>query len=630
VTATDTCGTQRTVSCGGCSYPKTCNAVNACLPPPDVMTEPFVEAGLGWQWMAPLPYPGRLEAVRVVGNGEVWVGGQTGLLLRWDGTRWSQVATPTTQTLRALWASSATDVWAVGEGGVVLRWNGTSVSLVPSGTTANLRAIWGRSAQDVWVVAVNGAILRWDGRAFTQAHLSSMAGLTAITGNAAGELWAVGGVGTVLHYNGSTWAQEPTPTDQTLFSVDLGANGEVWAVGSASILRRIQGIWYAQPLPSSISGSLYRVWVTPEGVVRVGTSRGYVYRYNPSSSGWQLLTFRGDEELLDMHGASGADMWMVGERGSISRYLAGTGKGTYDISSNVPESLGANSFRVHDVSTPSSTELLIGGTATAWDYSTNRLETKSMVKLWDAASGQWRHVGAPWADVVGKVWASPSAAYAVAIDDLGDRLGEFSAGSVLQSWTQVSTCDTVVGGYAAGYSAIHGTSATDVWVTMDRGGTLCHRTDKGWSRVGSGTTQPLYDLWMVSPTAGFAVGDEGTTLRYLGGSWLSMPSGTTQRLTHVWAPSETSAWALSDSGALWRWNGTTWAGVPLTGVKGGPSGLWGTGDADVWLITNEGLAHWDGRAWSNVRLPVYLRRIHGTSATHAFAVDDQGAILRRR
>lgn len=70
------------------------------------------------------------------------------------------MASGTTETLYAVWGSSATDVWAVGARGTILRWRGSSWAPVPSGTANDLYAVWG-SGGDVWVSGANGTVLKW-------------------------------------------------------------------------------------------------------------------------------------------------------------------------------------------------------------------------------------------------------------------------------------------------------------------------------------------------------------------------------------------------------------------------------------------------------------------------------------
>jgi hypothetical protein len=52
-------------------------------------------------------------------------GGLAGVIVHWDGTRWSAVDSATVRDLRAIWGSGPQDVWAVGERGTMVHWDGT-------------------------------------------------------------------------------------------------------------------------------------------------------------------------------------------------------------------------------------------------------------------------------------------------------------------------------------------------------------------------------------------------------------------------------------------------------------------------------------------------------------------------
>ena len=68
--------------------------------------------------------PGIMHGVRGTASGadanNVFSVSATGQIVMFDGSQWVAQLTPTTQTLWAVWGSSASDVWAVGAGGVML------------------------------------------------------------------------------------------------------------------------------------------------------------------------------------------------------------------------------------------------------------------------------------------------------------------------------------------------------------------------------------------------------------------------------------------------------------------------------------------------------------------------------
>jgi hypothetical protein len=84
----------------------------------------------------------------------------------WNGSAWLPVPSNDTleswtyaSYLRGIWGSGPNDVWVVGDAGAILQWDGNSLAIVPSGITNSLRAIWGSATNDLWAVGDNGTIL---------------------------------------------------------------------------------------------------------------------------------------------------------------------------------------------------------------------------------------------------------------------------------------------------------------------------------------------------------------------------------------------------------------------------------------------------------------------------------------
>src|SRR5690606_23448620 len=88
-------------------------------------------------------------------------------LWRHDAQGWSQVEVPegaSSTLLYKVWGASADDVWVCGDGGVLLHYDGEAWSQVTSPTTRTLFTVSGTADQ---AFAVGGfgdaAVLRWDG-----------------------------------------------------------------------------------------------------------------------------------------------------------------------------------------------------------------------------------------------------------------------------------------------------------------------------------------------------------------------------------------------------------------------------------------------------------------------------------
>jgi hypothetical protein len=111
--------------------------------------------------------------------------------VRWNGTAWKQVPSPSpgggglADILFGVAVTSASSAWAVGEIScgcgpgisLILRWNGTAWKRVPSPTPGggtNLRGVVATSARNAWAAGYSGSgigptkplILRWNGTAW--------------------------------------------------------------------------------------------------------------------------------------------------------------------------------------------------------------------------------------------------------------------------------------------------------------------------------------------------------------------------------------------------------------------------------------------------------------------------------
>jgi hypothetical protein len=246
--------------------------------------------GTGWS-VVPSPDPGRrphyysgdyLTAVSALSPSAIWAVGDyesagrtKTLILYWNGTAWSQVASPSPGSadneLSGVWAISAKDVWAVGEddngppagNSLILHWNGKRWTQVPSpdpAYTNQLEAVTATSATSAWAVgmassqtarAASPLILHWNGTAWTQAaapHLQGTRGeLFGVDATSAGDVWAAGDVSDstgqqtlILHWNGTAWTRVPSPSPgssrnfDSLHGVAAASAANAWATGNTS------------------------------------------------------------------------------------------------------------------------------------------------------------------------------------------------------------------------------------------------------------------------------------------------------------------------------------------------------------------------------------------------------------
>jgi len=250
----------------------------------------------GWTIVAapPTGQNAALTSVATVSDSGAWaVGYHSGsaftnvgakaLIDKWNGTGWSQVATPATPGNTALLlgvsASSATDAWAVGRTqinkssfeGLALHWNGTAWS-VSAGFPAALSPVGGASAAGVADISPSdayaignsaatavGSLVHWNGTAWSPVTLplprnaNSNTTLNAISAHGPGDVWIVG---TFLdsanhrnetfseHFNGTAWNVVPMPpvkgSNINAFfqfnGIKANSRSDVWAVGDRGVI----------------------------------------------------------------------------------------------------------------------------------------------------------------------------------------------------------------------------------------------------------------------------------------------------------------------------------------------------------------------------------------------------------
>ena len=178
------------------------------------------------------------------GSGSVVAVGSAGTVARWNGTNWTATAQPAAsgRTLRAVWGRGPSALWMVGDGGLLMAWNGASASAVSSGIVETLRAIWGSGASDVWAVGDGGRILHYDGSQWTlhaQGSALTARNLTAVYGASASQIYIAGEGGTLLRYDGRQFSTLQSGTQGVIHGLFVSREGDVLAVGAgASILRR--------------------------------------------------------------------------------------------------------------------------------------------------------------------------------------------------------------------------------------------------------------------------------------------------------------------------------------------------------------------------------------------------------
>jgi len=231
-------------------------------------------------------FPGQLDSVSGLSPANAWAAGsycttgtcsvQDTLILHWNGTAWSKVASPSrgpTNVVYGVTTISAADAWAVGnycttnmctiQPGLLLHWNGTAwskVTIPQPGPVNVLYSVTATSATDVWAVGYycvtsmctvqHALILHWNGTAWSETATipgpGAVSNLNGVAAESATGAWAAGFSCArstcgkertlILHWNGTAWSKVASPNVSSAFAsivqgVAATAPSEAWAAG---------------------------------------------------------------------------------------------------------------------------------------------------------------------------------------------------------------------------------------------------------------------------------------------------------------------------------------------------------------------------------------------------------------
>jgi hypothetical protein len=236
--------------------------------------------GTAWT-RVPSPSPGPssyLESVAVAPDGTAWAVGWTDspsyvlgtLIMEWNGTVWTTVQSPDPGSgpgagdyLSGVGVAPGGGAWAVGyndSSGVIssliLRWDGTAWTTVPSPSPNDsyLNTVAAAPDGTAWAVGWTGGntnapvralLMRWNGTAWTTVPNPSPVGsyLYGVTAASDDSAWAVGWTGSgandrtlILRWNGTAWTRVPSPdpgSEAILSGVIAPSGSDAWAVGGA-------------------------------------------------------------------------------------------------------------------------------------------------------------------------------------------------------------------------------------------------------------------------------------------------------------------------------------------------------------------------------------------------------------
>jgi hypothetical protein len=300
----------------------------------------------GWCWYNPLPSGAWWRAVAGAGRTDLWIGGASRNLLRFDGGRWT--TTPSSLLItEGIWAASENDVWFAGisRPGVagIAHWDGTAMTLTAELGCCEMHDVWGSSANDVYATGP-GILQHWNGSAW-----STVPGIggSSVSGSGPNDVW-VGASDGMWHFDGTSWSRSAELEGALVVGVSAVGPDDVWAAvlrpgtgfamhfdGTSwtvsfetgdNINTNLQGIHASSPTSVWLFG---RAWVESE-------SRGYLNHFDGNT--WTRAP-AAPTSIYEVRGAPGLGDIGVGQNGGIVRLTAAPAPGFTDLRTGPAQSL---------------------------------------------------------------------------------------------------------------------------------------------------------------------------------------------------------------------------------------------------------------------------------------------------
>ena len=233
-----------------------------------------------------------------------------------------------------VWGSSVSDIYVVGDKGTILHYDGTKWSPMDSSTRNHLLSVWGSSDTDVYAVGKKGTILHYDGSEWSSIESPAKKHLHSVWGSSAVDVYAVGDKGLIVHYDGPDWSiVKPRTTEKHLYGV-WGISSEAFAVGSKGAILNYDSSGWGTVKPLPTKKHLYGIWGSSASDVYAVGEDGTMLRYD--GTGWNESGYVTDEHVYGIWGSSATDVFAVGDNGTL---LYNDGNGFQLINSGLVDRL---------------------------------------------------------------------------------------------------------------------------------------------------------------------------------------------------------------------------------------------------------------------------------------------------
>ena len=582
-------------------------------------------------------------------DNDLFIGGDDGELLQYDGSAWSLQTPPNGTQVWDFWGTSGTDVYAAGFGGV-FHFDGTDWTAMP-GIGGYNRSVWGSDSDDVYFVGGNAStpsLIHWDGTGFTSMTNPAPDVLGAVWGAAPDDVFIVGAGCTVLRGSMDAWTEmtvDPACSED-LWGVWGFSADQVYAVGTGGRIMEWDGANWTAMTNSNLS-LLRDIWgSSPNDLYAAGI--GTMLHYDGAT--WEQYEMPPHGTIGGVWGTFGGDVIAAAAGGGIilrgvrAGYVTVTPDTTTITALNATTQLSAEAFDTNNVA--------VEGVVFTWSSDNESVATV------DPSTGEVTAVANGTANITATSTGGANAAAMVTVSQQAATVYTSPSAAPLSgvSATQAFSAQAWdAGGNPIPSPSITWASKNAAIATVDAGGTATLVRDgqvpiqaqvdnaygygllsnsvpnvgaaRNWD-WGDFNSNYIFGMWGYSASDIWAVGERGTILHYNGSVWSEMtPTVSTTYLRDVWGSGPSDVWAVGTY-IVFRYNGFEWTQFDNLGTI--KYGVWGAAAADVWAVGSGGSIHnFNGTAWSSVTSPttMSLNDVWGSASNNVWAVGRSGTII---
>jgi hypothetical protein len=310
----------------------------------------------GWTWYHPKTI-NDLLAVHTRTDDDAWAVGTKGTILHWDGRTWSNVpgADPRLELYRVQ-AFGAGDAWAIGIDkatppseaspgpfSVLLHWNGSSWSEVATPIPIRATALWGSAQNDIFVTGTGlrpetptkrdlNVVIHFNGSTWTEEPIFGWPvegvfkniGQPLVTSGSQGQPFMVSTTGFVWKREGNAWTRGDTRWLTNPHGVEISSatgtgdgalwmrstyNGNLYSIGASSDVNDSR--FQSKALFGYYAFSFDFAWVT-----------GHLNEFGQfDGQDWRTVQVPLSAETIRAFSASSKrNMWAVGDMGQLLRF----------------------------------------------------------------------------------------------------------------------------------------------------------------------------------------------------------------------------------------------------------------------------------------------------------------------